>query len=100
MGGAAVDQLPGGEEWRRMVEQFPEAVRQLYVHEGHGVAPNERERPFLNPHLGQFTTTGSKAEVQQKLAEYEAAGVTEFVYAPMGSDVPGELRTMAGVWAG
>jgi 5,10-methylenetetrahydromethanopterin reductase len=97
MGGEAVDQLPGGKEWRESVEQFPERSRHLYVHEGHGVAPNERERPFLNPHLAQFTTTGSEDDIRKKFAEYEAAGVTELAYAPMGSDIPGELRAMARV---
>jgi 5,10-methylenetetrahydromethanopterin reductase len=95
MGGEAVDDLPGGKEWRLSVEQFPASVRHLYVHEGHGVAPNERERAFLNPHLGQFTTTGTEAELRAKFTEYETAGVTELAYAPMGSDIPGELRAMA-----
>lgn len=95
MAGDAVDQLPGGKEWRLSVEQFPESSRHLYVHEGHGVAPNARELPYLSPHLGQFTTTGSASEIRQKFGEYEAAGVTEIAYAPMGSDVPGELRAMA-----
>jgi 5,10-methylenetetrahydromethanopterin reductase len=94
MGGDAVDQLPGGKEWRLSVEQFPASVRHLYVHDGHGVAPNERERPFLNPHLGQFTTTGTEPELRTRFSNYEKAGVTELAYAPMGSDVPGELRAM------
>jgi 5,10-methylenetetrahydromethanopterin reductase len=97
MGGDAVDQLPGGKEWRLSVEELPARSRHLYVHEGHGVAPNARERPFLNPHLGQFTTTGSEEDLRRKFAEYEAAGITELAYAPMGSDIPGELRTMARV---
>ncbi len=97
MGREAVDQLPGGKEWRLSVEQFPERTRHLYVHEGHGVAPNARERGFLNPDLGQFTTTGSEDELRKKFAEYEAAGITELAYAPMGSDIPGELRAMARV---
>jgi 5,10-methylenetetrahydromethanopterin reductase len=97
MGGDAVDQLPGGKEWRVSVEEFPESSRHLYVHEGHGVAPNARELPYLSPHLGQFTTTGSADELRQKFAEYQAAGVTELAYAPMGSDIAGELRAMANV---
>jgi 5,10-methylenetetrahydromethanopterin reductase len=95
MGGDAVDDLPGGKEWRLSVEQFPPSVRHLYVHDGHGVAPNERERPFLNPHLGQFTTTGTETELHTRFSEYEQAGVTELAYAPMGSDVPAEMQAMA-----
>jgi 5,10-methylenetetrahydromethanopterin reductase len=95
MGGEAVDDLPGGKEWRLSVEKIPASVRYLYVHDGHGVAPNERERPFLNPHLGQFTTTGTETELRTRFSEYEQAGVTELAYAPMGSDVPAEMQAMA-----
>ena len=95
MGGAAVDELPGGGEWRAGVEAVDADVRHLSVHEGHGVAPNARELPFLDPHLAQFTTTGTVAELRAKFAEYEAAGITELAYAPMGSHVADELRSMA-----
>jgi 5,10-methylenetetrahydromethanopterin reductase len=95
MAGAAVDDLPGGKEWRESVEEIDPEVRHLHVHDGHGVAPNARELPFLDPHLAQFSTSGTESELRDKFAEYEAAGVTEFAYAPMGSDIPGELRAMA-----
>jgi 5,10-methylenetetrahydromethanopterin reductase len=95
VGGAAVDELPGGKEWRSDVEAIDADVRHLAVHEGHGVAPNERELPHLDPELGQFTTTGNPAELRARFAEYEAAGVTELAYAPMGSHVEDELRAMA-----
>jgi 5,10-methylenetetrahydromethanopterin reductase len=97
MAGEGVDELPGGKEWRLAVEQLPASVRHLYVHEGHGVAPNERERSLLNPQLGQFTTTGTEAQLREMFSGYETAGVTELAYAPMGSDVPGEMRAMARV---
>jgi 5,10-methylenetetrahydromethanopterin reductase len=95
MFGDAVDELPGGKEWRAGVEEFPESVRHLYVHEGHGVAPNERERPFLSAQLAQSTASGSEERLREIVAELELAGVTEFAYAPMGSDIPAELRAMA-----
>ena len=62
---------------------------------GHGVAPNDRERPFLRPELGAGTLTGSAEAVRERIAALEAAGVTEFVYAPMGAEVAHELETMA-----
>lgn len=95
VGGAAVDQLPGGKEWRSGVEAIDADVRHLAVHDGHGVAPNPRELPHLDPELAQFTTTGSPAELRARFAEYEAAGVTELAYAPMGPHVEDELRAMA-----
>jgi 5,10-methylenetetrahydromethanopterin reductase len=93
--GAAVDALPGGAEWRASVEAIDPDVRHLHVHDGHGVAPNARELPFLDPNLAQFSTSGTEDELRTKFAELEAGGVTELAYAPMGSDIPGELQAMA-----
>jgi 5,10-methylenetetrahydromethanopterin reductase len=95
VGGAAVDELPGGKDWRAEVETIDADVRHLSVHDGHGVAPNERELPHLDPELARFTTTGAPEELRARFAEYEAAGVTELAYAPMGSHVEDELRAMA-----
>jgi 5,10-methylenetetrahydromethanopterin reductase len=93
--GEAVDTLPGGAEWRASVEAIDPDVRHLHVHDGHGVAPNARELPFLDPSLAQFSTSGTEGELREKFAGIEAAGATEFAYAPMGSNVPGELQAMA-----
>ena len=92
---AAVDSLPGGDEWRSMIEQVPIERRHLALHEGHGTAPNERERPFLRPELAAGTFTGTPDELRDRLDALAAAGVTEFIYAPMGSDVMRELEAMA-----
>lgn len=94
-GAAAVDQLPGGAEWRASVETIDPEVRHLHVHDGHGVAPNARELPFLDPSLAAFSISGTEGELREKFAGIEAGGATEFAYAPMGSDVPRELRAMA-----
>ncbi len=74
---------------------MPVESRHLALHEGHGVAPNERERPFLVPELGAGTFTGRAEELRARLDALADAGVTEFVYAPMGSDITHELRAMA-----
>jgi 5,10-methylenetetrahydromethanopterin reductase len=98
IGGAeAVDELPRGKEWRESLETVDVAERHLAVHEGHGVAPNPRELPFLEPGLAQFTTTGTPDELRARFAELQAAGITELCYAPMGSRIPDELRAMAQV---
>jgi 5,10-methylenetetrahydromethanopterin reductase len=94
---AAVDQLPGGPEWRASLESVPVERRHLALHDGHGVAPNERELPFLVPELGGGTFTGSINDLRVRRDELEAAGVTELVYSPMGSDLPRELTAMAEV---
>jgi 5,10-methylenetetrahydromethanopterin reductase len=94
----AVDGLPGGPQWRARVEEFPEPVRHLAVHEDHLVAVTERDRPLLDGELLRaFTWTASRAELRERLAMVESAGVSEILYAPMGPDVPRELRAFAEV---
>jgi len=93
-GGAAVDQLPGGAGWRAEIERYALAVRHLYVHEGHIYELTERDRRHLHPALGATTFTGTPAQLRDRAAAYEAQGIAEIVYAPMGPDVAGELRAM------
>jgi len=93
---ASVDGLPGGPEWRARIEQVPEAQRHLAVHEDHLVRVTDRDRPLLNGDLlPAFTWTGSAADLRARLEPLAASGVTEILYAPMGPDVPRELRTFA-----
>jgi 5,10-methylenetetrahydromethanopterin reductase len=93
-GAAAVDALPGGKGWREEIERFPEAVRHLHVHEGHCVEATERDRRHMSADLGATTFSGTPAQLRERLAALEARGVAELVYAPMGPDIPRELRAM------
>lgn len=91
--GGAVDGLPGGTEWREGVEQLPEAERHLAVHTDHLVVVTERDRPLLDGDLMKaFTWTGERKELRERLDRLEASGASEILYAPMGPDVPRELR--------
>jgi 5,10-methylenetetrahydromethanopterin reductase len=91
---ASVDALPGGVEWRKRLEEIPENVRHLAVHEDHLVQVTDRDRSLLDSGLLQaFTWTGPAAEVRMRVDALAAAGATEILYAPMGPDVPRELRT-------
>jgi 5,10-methylenetetrahydromethanopterin reductase len=93
---ASVDGLPGGAEWRAGLEAIPESQRHLAVHEDHLVRVTERDRSLLNGDLLRaFSWTASPAELRERLDALEAAGVTEVLYAPMGPDVPRELRAFA-----
>lgn len=95
---AAVDGLPGGPEWRAMIEQEPAPTRHLRVHEGHFVEVAERDRPFVTGELiQQLSWTAPVDELRARLEAVEASGVTEIVYAPMGSDISRELRAFARV---
>jgi 5,10-methylenetetrahydromethanopterin reductase len=93
----ALAHLPGGPEWRASVDAVPEAVRHLELHDGHGVAPNERERPFLRTELAASTLTGNHDELVARVRALRDAGVTELLYTPMGPDIPRELDAMARV---
>ena len=92
----SVDGLPGGPEWRKRIEEVPEAERHLAVHEDHLVRVTDRDRPLLNGDLlPAFTWTGSAADLRARLEPLAASGVTEVLYAPMGPDVSRELRAFA-----
>jgi 5,10-methylenetetrahydromethanopterin reductase len=93
----ALAHVPGGPEWRAAIEAVPADRRHLELHEGHGVAPNERELPHLSPLLATATLTGSPSDLEKRLDELRGAGVTELMYTPLGPDIPREMRAMAEV---
>ncbi len=90
---ASVDALPGGVEWRKRLEEISETERHLAVHEDHLVRVTERDRPLLDGELLKaFTWTGAAPEVRMRIDALADGGATEILYAPMGPDVPRELR--------
>jgi 5,10-methylenetetrahydromethanopterin reductase len=92
--GAGVDALPGGAAWRAEIERLPETSRHLTLHEGHCVAPSPIDRRHLAPELGGTTFSGTRDQLRERAAALERQGVSELIYAPMGPDVPRELRAM------
>ncbi len=91
---ASVDGLPGGVEWRKRLEEIPAAERHLAIHDEHLVTVTERDRPLLDGDLLKaFTWTGEAAEVRPRIDALAESGATEILYAPMGPDIPRELRT-------
>jgi 5,10-methylenetetrahydromethanopterin reductase len=94
--GAAVDGFPGGAQWRTAIEAVPQQLRHLALHDLHLVGVTERDRPLLNGEmLKAMTWTGTATELRTRLAQTEAEGGTEILYAPMGPDVPRELTAFA-----
>ncbi len=88
-----VETLPGGPEWRAALEVIPPHTRHLATHEDHLVAVTERDRPLLSGEgLTSFTWTGEADVLRARLDATAAAGTTEILYAPIGPDVPRELR--------
>ncbi|MCV7257627.1 LLM class flavin-dependent oxidoreductase [Mycobacterium shimoidei] len=98
-GGAdAVDALPGGRAWREAIETCPDNERHLAIHAGHLVKANPRDEPHvaeLIPLASSTALTGTPEQVGEKIGRLAAAGVTEVVYQPAGSDIARELRTFA-----
>jgi 5,10-methylenetetrahydromethanopterin reductase len=93
---AAVDLLPGGSEWRAAIERVPAESRHLAVHEDHLVRVCARDKSLLDGDtLASFTWTGPAAQLRERLDALEASGGTEILYAPMGPDIPRELRAFA-----
>jgi 5,10-methylenetetrahydromethanopterin reductase len=88
-----LDALPGGPRWRGEIESFPRAERHLHTHEEHFVGMTERDRAAVDASLITSTTwTGTREQLGERLEDIGAAGVTEFMYAPMGSDPRRELE--------
>ena len=97
VGADGLRELPGGREWVAAIEAIPPAERHLVTHEGHLVrltAVDEEAVAIAADLLPQFTFTGTAAQLRDRVAEYEAGGVTELVYQPAGPDVAGELARM------
>jgi 5,10-methylenetetrahydromethanopterin reductase len=97
---AAVDAMPGGAAWRERVEsERPEGERHLAVHDGHCSHVTERDRTIFDackedgqevPWIG---FVGSAEDVRKRVEAAAAAGTTEILYTPTGSDLAREIRT-------
>jgi 5,10-methylenetetrahydromethanopterin reductase len=95
----AVDEVPGGKEWRERLErEQPADHAHTLVHEGHLVRLVERDRQIVTaagPALADFGWTGSADAVRARFGEAADSGVTEVVYVPAGPDIPRELTAFA-----
>lgn len=96
-----VDGFPGGAEWRAKLESLrPEGERHLEVHEGHATTVTDLDRILVEAAGEGVVGMGWVAEadgIRQKIAEAEAQGTTEIIYAPSGPDLERELRVFAEV---
>ncbi|HZB29343.1 MAG TPA: LLM class flavin-dependent oxidoreductase [Streptosporangiaceae bacterium] len=96
-----LDLIPGGREWAAGYDAVPREHRHLAMHEGHLVAINEHDRPFVTGELlGGLGMALDRAGWREKLAQLEQGGATEVVYQPAGPDIPRELETFAAVAQG
>ncbi|OJU80892.1 MAG: hypothetical protein BGO11_21995 [Solirubrobacterales bacterium 70-9] len=80
------------------LEAIDPRVRHLEMHRGHLAEVTEMERDLLTPELlARTTATGTPEQVRAAATAIAGEGFAGIVYAPMGPDVPHELRAMAGL---
>ena len=95
-GGEAVDQLPGGKEYREAIEQYPASRRHLVAWADHVTGVIPEEAAILTPDVvRQLTFTGTANQLRERLAKLEVAGTTEVIYQVAGPDIPGDLEAFA-----
>lgn len=92
--------LPGGRAWRETAERVlagsPERTRHLAVHEGHLMEANEIDREVITGDMLEALGYAlDRSAWRRRLDDIEAAGVTELVYQPAGSDIQRELIAFA-----
>lgn len=96
-GAAAVDAMPGGEQWRTTLEALaPKRERHLLTFEGHCTHLTERDEPLLN-YIDVATAVGDSAGIAEHLDRLARKGFAEAIYTPCGPDVERELRAFAAV---
>ena len=90
--GRGVEALPGGTEWLAAYDEVPADERHLAMHDLHLIGVNARDRPFITPEvMAMFGVAWSPAQLRERLAQREEAGVTEVAYQPAGPDIEREL---------
>lgn len=92
----AVDALPGGAAWRAGIEsERAEEQRHLAVHEGHCTHIVPRDDAIfdaLGDSIDWAGWVGSAEELRKRGEASAAAGVSEVLYTPAGSDLERETR--------
>jgi 5,10-methylenetetrahydromethanopterin reductase len=94
--GGDVTQLPGGQEWLKVITAEPEHERHLAIHDQHLVGLNQADLAAWAAggweSIPATTVTGSPAHITAQLTRYAEAGITEIIYQPSGPDLVGELE--------
>ena len=94
--GSPLEDLPGGAEWKAVVERTAPEERHLAVHEQHCVGLNEADQAAWDAGghrmLDDVTVSGTADQVRERLAGLAEHGVTEIVFQPCGPDIRRELE--------
>ncbi len=88
--------VPNGERWAAAYADLPARERHLALHDGHLIAVNDRDRPFVTGDLlAREGLALTRDGWRRRLTELEEQGVTEIAYQPAGPDLARELETFA-----
>jgi 5,10-methylenetetrahydromethanopterin reductase len=91
-----LEELPGGAEWKAVIERTDEEERHFAVHSQHCVGLNDADRAAWDAGghrmLDEVTMSGTAEQVRERLAGLAEKGVTEVVFQPCGPDVRRELE--------
>jgi 5,10-methylenetetrahydromethanopterin reductase len=94
--GTPLDDLPGGAEWKAVVERTAPEERHFAVHEQHCVGLNEADQAAWDAGgyrmMDDVTVSGTRDQVRERLAGLAEHGVTEVVFQPCGPDTRRELE--------
>jgi 5,10-methylenetetrahydromethanopterin reductase len=91
-----LDVLPNGEAWAAAYADVPANARHLALHDGHLIAVNDRDRPFVTGDLLAANGLALSADGwRERIAMLASMGATEIAYQPGGPDIPGELERFA-----
>jgi len=91
----ALDQLPGGEQWRTAMDALAPDVRHLALHERHLLGVNDHDAEVVRANLGllpSVSLTGTAEHVAAGARALAETGLTELVYQPCGPSIPDELE--------
>jgi len=91
----ALAALPNGARFIELVDALDDAERHVAMHSGHLSRLNDIDRQVVTPEALALSPLLCAAEdVPAWIAGYEAMGVTELAFEPMG-DIPAELERFA-----
>jgi 5,10-methylenetetrahydromethanopterin reductase len=94
--GGEVGELPGGAEWKAVIERSSSDERHLAVHDRHCVALNAADHAAWEAGghaiLDDVTVSGSPSQVAERVAALADVGVTDVVFQPSGPDIRRELE--------
>jgi 5,10-methylenetetrahydromethanopterin reductase len=92
----AVRSLAGGQAWADEVEMTSPIQRHFAVHDQHCVGLNRADSAAwdagAHTTIKEWTLTGTRSEVRNRLKGLSAAGISEIVLQPAGSDIRSELE--------